>query len=172
MWIKEFLLGGMLFLPFFSIAAGMPSSLHPEKFCPLGAKIGMPTGAFDKVDFPGCSSQPKAVTRTQGRNGLNNTLAFYSLSQPGQIHQLEYLSLMLSVNNPREASGAYAALLPAATTLAKEVLGHIPKGLEQAIMVGQSKRWKSADWRIELKRREWAPASEGHQLTFRLHPAN
>jgi len=151
---------------------GLTSNLHPEKFCSLGAKIGMPTGVFDKGDFPGCSSQPKAVTPTPGRNRLNNTLAFYSLSQPGQIHKLEYLSLMLNVNNPQEASGAYVALLPAANRLATEVLGHIPKGLEQAILAGQSKRWKSADWLMELKRKEWAPASEGHQLTLRLYPAN
>lgn len=168
MWLKKLLLGGMLCFPLCSMAAGMASSLHPEIFCPLGAKIGMPTGTFDKVDFSGCSSRPKAVTRNPGRNRLSNTLAFYSLSQPS----LEYLSVMLNVNNPEEAREAYAALLPAATTLTTEVLGQVPKGLEQAVMAGQSKRWQFSGWLVELKRKEWAPASEGHQLTLRLHPAS
>ena len=75
------------------------------------------------------------------------------------------------MNNPQEAKGAYAALLPAATTLSVQVLGEIPKGLEQAIMAGQSKSWKLRGWRAELKRKEFSPASNGHQLTYRLYPA-
>ena len=61
---------------------------------------------------------------------LQNTLAFYSMSQPDKVQQLEYLSLLVNVNNPQEAKGAYAALLPAATTLSVQVLGEIPKGLD------------------------------------------
>ena len=161
----------VLGVPLLSQAQGMAPTLHPETFCPLGAKMGMATGPFDKVDFPGCSSPPKAVTANRGRSGLQNTLAFYSMSQPDKVQQLEYLSLLLNVNNPQEAKGAYAALLPAATTLSVQVLGEIPKGLEQAIMAGQSKSWKSRGWRAELKRKEFSPASNGHQLTYRLYPA-
>ena len=50
------------------------------------------------------------------------------------------------MNNPQEAKGAYAALMPAATTLSTQVLGEIPKGLEQAIMAGQAKSWKLRGW--------------------------
>lgn len=170
MRLSAIFLGGLLCLPAMAIAQGMAPNLHPESFCPLGAKMGMPTGAFSKVDFPGCSSQPKPVTLNPGRAGLKNTLAFYSLSQPDKVQQLDYLSLMLNVNNPEEAKGAYAALLPAATTLSTAVLGMIPKGLEQAVMAGQSKIWKTSRWRAELRRKEFSPASNGHQLTYRLYP--
>ena len=89
----------VLCVPLLSQAQGMAPTLHPETFCPLGAKMGMATGPFDKVDFPGCSSPPKAVTANRGRSGLQNTLAFYSMSQPDKVQQLEYLSLLLNVNN-------------------------------------------------------------------------
>lgn len=35
------------------------------------------------------------------------------------------LSLLLNVNNPQEAKGAYAALLPAATTLSVQLRAHM-----------------------------------------------
>ena len=105
--------------------------------------------------YPGLPS--KAVTLNRGRSGLQNTLAFYSMSQPDKVQQLDYLSLLLNVNNPQEAKGAYAALMPAATTLSTQVLGEIPKGLEQAIMAGQAKSWKLRGWRAELKRKEGSP---------------
>lgn len=170
MRLKNLFIGGLLCIPAVSIAQGMAPTLHPESFCSLGAKMGMPTGSFSKVDMPGCSSQPKPVTSNPGRVGLKNTLAFYSFSQHDKVQQLDYLSLMLNVNNAQEAKDAYAALLPAATTLSTEVLGEIPKGLERAIMSGQSRTWKEKRWRVELKRKEFSPASNGHQLTYRLYP--
>lgn len=45
----------VLCVPLLSQAQGMAPTLHPETFCPLGAKMGMATGQFNKVDFPGCS---------------------------------------------------------------------------------------------------------------------
>ena len=91
----------VLCFPLLTHAQGMAPTLHPETFCPLGAMMGMATGPFDKVDFPGCSSPPKAVTLNRGRSGLQNTLAFYSMSQPDKVQQLDYLSLLLNVNNPQ-----------------------------------------------------------------------
>ena len=68
----------VLCFPLLTHAQGMAPTLHPETFCPLGAKMGMATGQFNKVDFPGCSSPPKAVTANRGRSGLQNTLAIHS----------------------------------------------------------------------------------------------
>jgi hypothetical protein len=170
MWQKGLLLCGFVWVQVAANAQGLAPTLHPERFCFLGAKMGLPTGAFSKADMPGCSSPPKSVSPGLGRTGLANTLAFYSFSDFDKVERLQYLSLILNVNNPGEVKEAYGALLPAAKSLSSAVLGEVPVDLEKAVLAGQNKTWKMKGWRVELKRKDFAPASNGHQVTYRLYP--
>ncbi|CAN7711712.1 hypothetical protein [Variovorax paradoxus] len=156
-------------LPCMAVAQGLKPNQPPKDFCPLGQKIGLPTG---RVSEDGCSSAPYVASPTPGRNGLNNTLAFYSLSEPGKETELLYISLMLNVNNPAEAEIANKMLVTAAEGLAGQVLGKVPPGLVEATRKSRNGTWKSGGWNVEVNRKEWNTSSGGHQVTVRFRAAN
>ncbi|XAH23772.1 hypothetical protein AAFF27_00880 [Xylophilus sp. GW821-FHT01B05] len=156
-----------------AIAQGLSSSAPGRSFCPLGAEIGLPTGVYSVNDIPGCSSPPKPVTPTANTVGLRNTLAFYALGNFDKPERLDDITLMLNVNTPSEAKTAYPHLQHAASELAAKLLGKnaVPADLETAVTNGGTRRWRVKTWAIEVKRTDWRPNSNGHQVTVRFKPA-
>lgn len=162
------------FSAFGAIAQGLSSSAPARSFCPIGSEVELPTGAYTVNDMPGCSSPPKPVTPTAGIGGLRNTLAFYVLGDFDKPERLDRITLMLNVNTPSEAKTAYPHLQHAASEVAARLLGNnaVPADLEAAVISGGTRRWRVKTWTVEVKRTDWRPNSNGHQVTVRFTPTN
>ncbi|WP_311221444.1 MULTISPECIES: hypothetical protein [unclassified Acidovorax] len=157
-----------------AIGHGLSSDAPTPSFCLIGAELGLPAGKYTVNDIPGCSSPPRPVTPTVNAAGLQNTLAFYALGDFGNPNQLDRITLMLNVNVRSEAKAAYPLLQRAALQAAARLLGDnfVPKGIEAAVLSGGTHRWKVKTWEVEVKRTDWRPNSNGHQVTVRFTPLN
>lgn len=151
-------------------AAGLSADQHPSKYCDLAKEQGYSGGPFGK-NSGACSSATKSVTPTPGTSGLYNGLTFYSMgfmSEPGELHRV---SLILNVNNEREAAKARAELARVAAAVATKLLGNVPKELQATILSGKTKTWSGSVWDVDVITTRW-PTKLGHDITVRYTPAD
>lgn len=141
---------------------------HPSTFCELAADLGYPSRGY-KAHTGSCGSNMIEVTPTPGKNGLNNTLAFYAMGASSDPSKLMRVSLILNVNNTREKSQAQAELARVATGVATKIVGVEPPGFEAVIRQAGSKKWAAGEWTIEIKSDVW-PTGLGQDTAVYFWP--
>jgi hypothetical protein len=148
-------------------AAQLLPTAHPKTYCELAAGLGYPSRGYNK-STGGCASNMKPIGGA-GPNGLENNLAYYVMGEFSNPSRLMRLSLILNINNSTEKASAHAELARVASGLARKVLGSIPKGFEQSILMPASQQWSQGDWQLEVKHSAWSTGL-GYDITVYLRP--
>jgi hypothetical protein len=163
-----------LTLAIFAVATGtvhavpMSPKSHPSEFCELAAELGYPSRGF-KEHTGACASNMTDVSRSPGRNGLNNNLAFYSMGMPNNSKRLQRVSLILNVNNVRDKTKAHSELARVARSVATKILGEESPQLGQVIQSAGSKAWQVGQWSVEVKTDAWTTGL-GYDISVYFRP--
>lgn len=153
-----------LALPFSALAEGISTDLHPSEYCYISKKYGYPTRPYNKRT-DGCASEMTSLSKTEGRLGLPNNLAYYVMGDPEKPSALLWISLILNINAPQERAAAQAELARVANGVADEVTGFDTRALRDAILDSLSGKVPAGAWTVELETTPW---KNGYGITQRV----
>ena len=161
-----------MLLASFSIAsaASLDVNSHPKDFCNLAADLGYPSRPY-KESTGGCASHMIDVTPNPGGNGLKNNLAYYVNSLDRNNNKLDYVSLILNVNNKKQKSKSNLELAKVSISVFNKINGKAPEDFHEVIKNGESKSWIKGNWKIEVKTTVW-PTGQGQDTRVEFSPLN
>ena len=171
---RAYVLGAVLALTAIASSAAtspVPPSLHPRAYCALAKDGGLPARAPYSEASGSCTSERVRVTATPGPNGLHNVVFYSVLGAADNPRLLGRLSLVLNVNNTKEATAATKQYAKHVEQLVTRLVGTaIPADLVSAAQQGRPKTWQLDGWRIELAREDF-DNKNGYTLFVRLAPS-
>ena len=160
------------FFASFSIAsaASLDATSHPKEFCNLASDLGYSSRPYKEITGR-CASQMINVTPNPGGNGLKNNLAYYVSALDSNKNKLDYISLILNVNNKKQKSKANLELAKVSISVLNKINGKAPNDFHEVIKNGGSKNWIKGNWKIEVKTTIW-PTGQGQDTRVEFSPLN
>lgn len=153
-----------------AIASPMGVNTHPKSFCELAGDLGYSSRGY-KTNNAGCSSEMVDVTPTPGKNGLRNNLAYYVMGDISNPNKLDYVSMILNVNNIKQKNQANSELSNVASSVLKKITGELPSDFSEIVSKGRSKSWTLGSWDITVKTTTW-PTGQGQDTRVQIKPKN
>jgi hypothetical protein len=113
------------------------ADVTPNAACNYLATIGLRTTTYRQQADGSfrCITPHIDIGTIAGTNGALNNIVYYAV---GQEQAIDSLQLVISVNNPNEATAIHRRLKDVANALAKKLSAVLPAAIEQSIAVGSN----------------------------------